>query len=77
MKGLEKSDGRVRTRDQVRVQNEENPLSLLLTIDATRSIFRATVWAVRPDRRKQGKDEDFHTAVRGDTFGERAKSKIK
>ena len=69
MKGMGKErDGRLRTRDQVRVQNEENPLSLLLTIDATRSIFRATVWAVRPDRRKQGKDEDFHTAVRGDTF---------
>ena len=29
-----------------------------LTVEATRSIFRATIWAVRPDCRKDGGEND-------------------
>jgi hypothetical protein len=46
------------------VQNEETSTASRLTIDATRSVFRASIRAVCPDRRKNGnKDEDgFHFA---------------
>jgi hypothetical protein len=64
------------------VQNEETSTASRLTIDATRSVFRASIRAVCPDRRKNGnKDEDgFHFAgAAGSIFslGITRKSKIK
>ena len=65
------------------MQNEETSTASCLTIDATRSVFRASIRAVCPDRHKNGnKDEDgFHFAglVAGSIFslGITRKLKIK
>lgn len=45
-------------RTRKSIESSWQPESARLTVEATRSIFRATIWAVRPDCRKDGGEND-------------------
>jgi hypothetical protein len=50
------------------IENPWQPESARLTVEATRSIFRATIWAVRPDCRKDGGENNKNVHVCFDSF---------
>ena len=50
------------------IENPWQPESARLTVEATRSIFRATIRAVRPDCRKDGGENNKNLHVCFDSF---------